>query len=228
MSNFGHVSREKISLVAGVDLNNVLEVGVYSVDDPTNGPAAGDWIIDVDIAVESGGTRHIVQTAKSVADGSMQVRVYNGTVWGAWAPVGGGGGVAAGDVTFTPAGSIAATDVQAALEELDAEKAFFANTPLEPYTDDHILALSDLGQIVEMNKATTVDLEIPPEASVAWTPGDRVDVVQIGAGQVTFTAGAGVTINSKDGNLALTGQYSGASLYYRGSDIWVLIGDLSA
>jgi hypothetical protein len=33
-----------------------------------------------------------------------------------------GGAVVAGDTAFTPAGSIAATDVQAAIEELDAEK----------------------------------------------------------------------------------------------------------
>ena len=32
-------------------------------------------------------------------------------------------GLAAANITFTPAGDIAATDVQAALEELDTEKA---------------------------------------------------------------------------------------------------------
>lgn len=41
---------------------------------------------------------------------------------------GGGGGGAASAVSYTPAGNIAATNVQAAIDELDAEKAATAHT----------------------------------------------------------------------------------------------------
>ena len=36
-----------------------------------------------------------------------------------------------------------------------------------------------------------------------------------------------VVVRSKDGNLKLTGQYSGATLYKRGTDEWVAVGDLT-
>jgi hypothetical protein len=46
----------------------------------------------------------------------------DGSSWTTWATLG-GGTVDAGDVTFTPAGTIAATDVQAAIEEVASEAA---------------------------------------------------------------------------------------------------------
>jgi hypothetical protein len=51
--------------------------------------------------------------------GSLKLRVYTGTVWQDIFAT-------ANQVTFTPAGNIAATQVQAAIEELDAEKAGLA------------------------------------------------------------------------------------------------------
>lgn len=47
---------------------------------------------------------------------------------GSWAAGGGGGASAAVDVTFSPVGNIAATNVQAALQELDGEKAGTGHT----------------------------------------------------------------------------------------------------
>ncbi len=52
--------------------------------------------------------------------GASAVKIYDGSTW-----EGGGGGTAA-SVSFSPAGSIAAEDVQAAIEELDTEKAALA------------------------------------------------------------------------------------------------------
>jgi hypothetical protein len=45
----------------------------------------------------------------------------NGSTWPTWATVS-GGSIAASGVTFSPTGAIAATDVQAALAEVDSEK----------------------------------------------------------------------------------------------------------
>lgn len=45
---------------------------------------------------------------------------------------------------------------------------------------------------------------------------------------VTASANPSVTLNSKEGNTKLTGQWSAASLIKRGTDEWALIGDLSA
>ena len=92
----------------------------------------------------------------------------------------------------------------------------------------YTLALTDRDRIVEMNNAAANTLTVPPNSSVAFPTGTRIDVVQYGAGQTTIAAGAGVTIRSKGGNLKLTGQYSGVTLYKRGTDEWGVIGDLTA
>lgn len=98
---------------------------------------------------------------------------------------------------------------------------------INPQTDNYTLILTDKGKIIEINAATGKTLTIPTNASVAFPLKTRIDIVQMGAGQITI-AGAGVTIRSADSKLKLFGQYSGASLYKRATDEWVLIGDLAA
>lgn len=58
--------------------------------------------------------------------------------------------------------------------------------------------------------------------------GQQCDVIQYGAGQVTFAAGAGVTLNSSGGKLKTTGQYSAATVVCVASGVYALIGDISA
>ncbi len=89
------------------------------------------------------------------------------------------------------------------------------------------LALSDANTFQLFTNAAAVTLTIPSNASVAFAVGVELDLVQDGAGQVTVAAGGGVTINSKGALLALTGQYSGASLKKIATDTWVLVGDLA-
>lgn len=58
--------------------------------------------------------------------------------------------------------------------------------------------------------------------------GQRIDFVQSGAGQITFAAGSGVTLNSKGSKLKTAAQYSAASVLCVASGSYVLIGDLGA
>lgn len=92
--------------------------------------------------------------------------------------------------------------------------------------------LSDSGKIVELSKGSAVSVTVPPNASVAFPVGTRVDIVQVGAGQVTVAAGAGVTVRTStvrtSTTLLLTAQWAVASLYKRASNEWVLAGDLEA
>jgi hypothetical protein len=60
------------------------------------------------------------------------------------------------------------------------------------------------------------------------TAGHRVDFIQDGTGQITFAAGSGVTLKSKDGNLKTAGQYSAVSLIAYSTTEYYLVGDLSA
>ncbi len=91
----------------------------------------------------------------------------------------------------------------------------------------YTLALSDAGKMVTLTNASAITLTIPTNGSVGFPVNTRIDLLQYGAGQVTI-AGAGVTIYSSGSKLKLTGQYSGASLWKKATDTWVLIGDISA
>jgi hypothetical protein len=92
----------------------------------------------------------------------------------------------------------------------------------------YTLVLTDAGKLVETNNASANTLTIPPNSSVAFATGSQIVVIQKGAGQTTLAAGAGVTINSKDSNLNITGQYSAVTLIKAATDTWYAIGDLSA
>jgi hypothetical protein len=60
------------------------------------------------------------------------------------------------------------------------------------------------------------------------TVGQRIDFSQYGTGQITFAAGAGVTLNSKDSKLKTHSQYTAASVLCVASGVYQLIGDLAA
>ena len=92
----------------------------------------------------------------------------------------------------------------------------------------YTLVLTDDGKVVEMNNASANTLTVPPNSSVAFPVGAQILVLQTGAGQTTLAAGAGVTINSKDGNLKLSAQWCAATLIKRATDTWVVVGDLTA
>jgi hypothetical protein len=90
----------------------------------------------------------------------------------------------------------------------------------------YTLVLADAGRLVTLNNAAAITLTIPTHASVAFPVGTRIDLVQYGAGQVTV-GGSGVTIRSSGSKLKLAGQYSGATLWKKGTNEWVLIGDIA-
>lgn len=110
-------------------------------------------------------------------------------------------------------------------QEVDTTRT---TSTLNAQTASYTLVLGDAGKTITMSVASANNLTVPPNSSVAFATGTMINVIQIGAGQTTLVAGSGVTINSKGGNLKITGQYSGVSLYKRASDTWVVVGDLSA
>ncbi len=91
---------------------------------------------------------------------------------------------------------------------------------------DYTLTADDSGGVVEMNSSSANTLTIPTD-SVNLPVGSTITVTQMGTGQTTIQASGGVTILSKGGALKLTGRYSGATLYKRASNTWVLIGDIT-
>lgn len=91
---------------------------------------------------------------------------------------------------------------------------------------NYTLALADAGTVVEGTKATAQTVTVPPNASVAFPVGAVIEVVQIGAGQVTIVAGSGVTLRTA-ATLTTRAQYSAVVLRQRATDEWVVGGDLT-
>jgi hypothetical protein len=111
---------------------------------------------------------------------------------------------------------------------LKADLAPAANTRVLDYT----LVLSDAGKVVEMNLGTATVLTVPPNASVAFPVGTVIDVARIGAGSVTITPGAAVTIPNVveaagTTSRTITTQFGAARLRQRAVNQWVLTGGIS-
>ena len=92
----------------------------------------------------------------------------------------------------------------------------------------YTLVLTDAHKLVTQNNASAITTTIPPNSSVAFEVGDQVNLLQLGAGQVTVAAGAGVTIRSEGNKLKLKDQYAAATCIKIASDEWVLVGNLEA
>lgn len=91
----------------------------------------------------------------------------------------------------------------------------------------YTFVLTDQGKIVEGNNAVAQTYTVPPNSSVAFPINTAIELVCYGAGLITVAAGVGVTLRSAGALLKTRAQYSGATLYKRASDEWVLIGDLA-
>lgn len=88
--------------------------------------------------------------------------------------------------------------------------------------------LGDDGDLVTLDNASAITFTIPPNSSVAFGIGTQINIMQLGAGQVTITPGAGVTIRSANSRLKTTAQYSVATCVKIATDTWVAVGSLSA
>lgn len=92
----------------------------------------------------------------------------------------------------------------------------------------YTLVLTDAGKLVTLNNASSITLTIPANASVAFAIGDQINLLQLGAGQVTVAAGGGVTIRSEGSKLKLKGQYAVATCVKIATDEWVFLGNTAA
>jgi hypothetical protein len=92
--------------------------------------------------------------------------------------------------------------------------------------DTYTLVLGDAGKLIRCTKATAMSVIIPTNAAQAYSIGQRVDIMQYGAGQVTVSGDTGVTLRSTPTN-KLRATYSTASIIKIGTNEWVLAGDLA-
>lgn len=130
-------------------------------------------------------------------------------------------------------GGGALTEATASATYLSISDALDTYTPLivtasSTTSTSYTFSLNDANKLIEFNSASAVTAVIPANSSVAFDVGTKIDLLQIGAGQVTASAEAGVTLNGYGDANKLSGQWAAASLVKRSTDTWVVIGNISA
>ncbi|MCX7180707.1 MAG: hypothetical protein NTX56_18740, partial [Proteobacteria bacterium] len=96
----------------------------------------------------------------------------------------------------------------------------------------YTFVLTDNGKLVTASNASAQTYSIPTNASVAYPVGTQINIIQIGAGQVTIQAvTSGTTTVASTGATAtapkLRAQYSSATLIKAATDLWYVMGDIS-
>ena len=112
-------------------------------------------------------------------------------------------------------------------------------SPSTPLTIDaktgttYTFALQDANnELITASNASAQTYSIPTNASVAFPIGAQINIIQIGAGQVTINAvTSGTTSVLSNGATAaapkLRVQYSSATLIKVATDAWYVIGDIA-
>jgi hypothetical protein len=130
----------------------------------------------------------------------------------------------AAQTNITSVGTLSALTVTGAITagSLVAPLAFNAQTGTT-YT----FVLADAGKLVTSSNGSAQTVTVPPNSSVAFDVGTQIIVQNIGSANATLAQGAGVTINSKDSNKEIDGQWAAATLIKTATDVWTLIGSLA-
>ena len=158
----------------------------------------------VDATARTAAIENPVEGQYTYLTGSNILQVFDGTAW----------------VTAIPSEVQFLTGVTSNIQtQLNAKEnaAYTVSNISANYT---VQATDASRLIVSTGSAITVTI-----ANVL-TVGQRIDFLQDGTGQITFAAGSGVTLQSKDSKLKTNTQESAASVVCIASGQYRLIGDL--
>jgi hypothetical protein len=97
---------------------------------------------------------------------------------------------------------------------------------IETKSDTYTLVLADAGKLIRCTKGTSMSIIVPLNSAEAYSVGQRIDIMQYGAGQVTISGDTGVTVRATPTN-KLRATYSTASIIKIATDEWVLAGDVA-
>lgn len=93
-------------------------------------------------------------------------------------------------------------------------------------TGSYTLLTGDVNNVVEYNSSSAGTFTIPAD-NAFWPVGQRMEVLQVSSGQLTIAGGAGVTVNGTPTTKTRT-QWSGATIIKRGTNMFVVVGDLAS
>jgi len=123
-----------------------------------------------------------------------------------------------------PTGPTGATGAGGATGSTGATGTFAVAQTIDNKTASYTAVGGDVGKIITMTVASGNNFTV--NTTTALTVGQRIDIIQMGAGQTTVVA-TGVTISATP-TLKLRAQYSAATLICTASNTYVLAGDLAA
>jgi len=205
---------------AGVD---VVLHSTTAGDNATYDASAARWILE--------GTNST--TALDVSDGNVVIGDGTLSVSGVITATGGvSGNVTGTAATVTGAAQTAITSV-GTLSALTVTGAVTAGSLVAPLAINaqtgttYTFVLADAGKLVTSSNGSAQTVTVPPNSSVAFAVGTQIIVQNIGSANATLAQGSGVTIQSKDSNKEIDGQYAAATLIKTATDTWSLIGALA-
>lgn len=104
-----------------------------------------------------------------------------------------------------------------------------ADATIDEKSASYTLALTDKNKFIKMSVTSTANtVTVPTNASVAFPIGSQIHIIQYGTGKTQVIPVSGtVTIYATPGTY-LRAQYSSATLLKCDTNIWMLMGDLSA
>ena len=108
------------------------------------------------------------------------------------------------------------------------ELSKLADATIDEQASSYTLALTDKNKFIKMTSGSANTVTVPTNASVAFPVGSQIHIIQYGAGKTQILPVAGTpTIYGTPGQF-LRAQYSSATLLKCDTNIWMLMGDLSA
>jgi hypothetical protein len=89
--------------------------------------------------------------------------------------------------------------------------------------------LSDAQKLITFSAGTPIGFTIPTDASVLFQIGDQINILQLGAGQITISAvtPGTTTVVSQGSKFKTNGQYAMATIVKVAANTWVVLGNLA-
>jgi len=94
----------------------------------------------------------------------------------------------------------------------------------------YTFVLSDQNKLITASNASAQTYTIPLNSSVAYATGTQINLIQIGAGQVTVQGAGGVTVASNattSSTPKCRNQYAALTCIKVATDTWYVIGDIA-
>lgn len=208
------------ALIRGHYYQNSAETTLaVTASDPTN-PRIDNVVLELDPSANSVVLKVVAGTPASSPTAPAVVQTDGGIYQLKLAEVEVGAGVtgiAAEDVTDTRPMLTSAADL-APLLDTKVDLAVDVLTKTANYT----LQASDTSDFIAAQGTFTITVP----ANV-FSAGERVDVVNVNSGVITFAAGAGLTLNSVDDAVTIDTQWAGASVFFTSATTAVLVGRLA-